>query len=389
MLVPIRTDSPLRSTPYMNWSLIALNVLVFALQAMSPEKSQRFLLNPRSPELIQYFSYQFMHGSFMHLAGNMLFLYIFGNNVNDKMGGLGYLAFYLAGGVAAGLGHVMTSPNAPVLGASGAVAAVTGAYLALFPRSNITLVYFFIFIGQFELASMYFILFFFLAQDVVMYVYDLERGGGSHVAHAAHIAGTLFGFGVCLSLLAIKLLPRDQFDVVALIQRWNKRRQYRDMVAKGYDPFGYAPKDARPEPPDAATQRAMDLRAEISEAVAHHKLDRAAALFLELKRLDPQQVLSRGVQLDVGNQLAHEGRYADAADAYEQLLRFYPNAEQVEQVELMLGLIYARYLGRYTRAKEVLQKALTRLHGEREVGLARAELERITPLAVGPGPKLD
>ena len=378
MFLPIRTDSPLRTTQYMNWVLIALNVLVFGIQQASPWRSQWYMLSPREPHLLSYFTYQFLHGGILHLFSNMLFLFIFGNNVNDKMGNLGYLAFYLAGGVFAGIGYVLTASNIPVLGASGAVAAVTGAYLALLPRSNITIVYFFYIIGSFELPSMYFILFFF-GQDLVF-----NFAGGDSVAHMAHIAGTVFGFAVCLGLLAVRLLPRDQFDVVALIQRWNKRRQYRDMVAKGFDPFGYVPRQdprAAPEPPDPATQRALDLRAEISEAVAHHNLEMAAALFLELKRLDAQQVLSRGVQLDVANQLAHEGRYVEAAEAYEQLLRYYPNSEQIEQVELMLGLIYARYLNRYGRAKEVLEKALQRLHGQREVELARAELGRIAPLA--------
>src|SRR5438552_1171066 len=142
MLLPIRTDSPLRSTPWMNWLLIAGNALVYGLEVADARyglhlglASNRFLLSPVMPELRQYFTYMFLHASPAHLIGNMLFLYIFGNNVNDKMGNLGYLALYLAGGIAAGVGFVLTqSGGMPVLGASGAVAAVTGAYLVLFPR---------------------------------------------------------------------------------------------------------------------------------------------------------------------------------------------------------------------------------------------------------------
>jgi hypothetical protein len=206
------------------------------------------------------------------------------------------------------------------------------------------------------------------------------------VAHFAHIGGAVFGMGVCLAMLAVQLLPRDQFDVLALIQRWNKRRQYRDLVSKGYDPFGYLPK-VRPEPAaepaDPALQRLQDLRAEISEALAHHNHPHAALLFLELRRLDPQQVLSRQAQLEVANQLASQQRYDEAADAYEQFLRHYANFEQIEQVELMLGLIYARYLRRYDRAKQLLIGAAARLHGEREVEMARAELRRIEPYLIG------
>jgi outer membrane protein assembly factor BamD (BamD/ComL family) len=91
-------------------------------------------------------------------------------------------------------------------------------------------------------------------------------------------------------------------------------------------------------------------------------------------------VLARQAQLDVANQLAGQQRYPLAAEAYESFLRQYPKFEQIEQVELMLGLIYARYLAQYARAKECLVHALARLHNERESAMARAELTRIEPL---------
>ena len=130
------------------------------------------------------------------------------------------------------------------------------------------------------------------------------------------------------------------------------------------------------------------MRAEISEAIAHHNLERAAALYLELRRLDPQQVLSRQAQLDVANQLNSQQLYPDAAEAYEAFLRTYPKFEQIEQVELLLGIIYARYLQQYDRAKGLLVKAIARLHGERELSMAKAELRRIEPLTVQTGPAL-
>jgi len=94
-------------------------------------------------------------------------------------------------------------------------------------------------------------------------------------------------------------------------------------------------------------------------------------------------VLSRQAQLEVANQLASQQLYAEAADAYEQFIKHYANFDQIEQVELMLGLIYARYLGAYEQAREYLLRAMARLHGEREVSLARAELARIDDL-LGP-----
>src|SRR4051812_23253918 len=107
MFLPLRTDVPLRSTPWMNWVLIFLNVAVFFAQRAFPSLNDTLKLNPRSPALYQYVTYAFLHANALHIASNMLFLYIFGNNVNDRMGHLGYLPFYLAGAVIAGAAHVM------------------------------------------------------------------------------------------------------------------------------------------------------------------------------------------------------------------------------------------------------------------------------------------
>jgi tetratricopeptide (TPR) repeat protein len=272
--------------------------------------------------------------------------------------------------------------------------AVTGAYLVLFPRANVSVIYMFILIGHIELPSWVFVLFQ-AAWDVI--------GLGQHesgVAHVAHLAGFAFGFGVSISLLAAQLLPRDQFDVWALIKQWNRRRQYRDMVAKGYNPFAYGPAgagagrgrggdDAREYPvDDPRAERVSEVRASIAAAMAHHDLPTATELYLQLRALDPEQVLSRQAQLDIANQLNAQQQYAEAAQAYESFLRNYPKFEQIEQVELMLGLIYARYLQKYDRAKEYLVKAIARLHGDRELTMAKAELVRIEPLTAQTGPAL-
>ncbi len=381
MLLPIRTDSPLRSTPYMNWVLIALNVILYVVQQQVGEAGWRsYMLFPSNPQWYGFVSYAFMHASISHLLGNMLFLYIFGNNVNDKMGNFGYLGFYLAASVAAGMGHFFSSA-APVLGASGAVSAVTGAYLILFPKSSITLIYFFFIIGSIEIPAVYFIVLYFLKD---LFGFSGQAGGG--VAYGAHIAGTVFGVILSMLLLSVHLLPRDQFDVIALFQRWNKRRQYRDMVNQGYDPFGAGPSiradrnaPAVPEKIDPKTQRISELRLAIADAVGLHELDKATSLYLLLKEIDPNQVLGRQAQLDIANQLASQQKFTEAADAYERFLTTYPNFEQIEQVELMLGLIYARYLENYDRAKLFLVRAVARLRGERELELARDELHRIEP----------
>jgi tetratricopeptide (TPR) repeat protein len=271
---------------------------------------------------------------------------------------------------------VLTS-NAPVIGASGSIAAVTGAYLILLPRSHITIGYWFIIIGIIEVPSILFI-----ALEFVLDFIGFGEGGGN-VAHAAHLSGYAFGAGTSFLLLAFRFLPRDQFDMFALFQRWNRRRQYQDMVKQGFDPFGHITSTPRAGGYDPRMERIQDVRAQISEALAHHKIEEGARYYLELHAIDPQQVLSKQNQLDVANQLFAQEVYGAAADAYEAFIKSYPKYEQIEQVQLMLGLIYARYLNRPDRARDNLQSALLRLSKQNEVDLAKAELARIQSGVVG------
>jgi membrane associated rhomboid family serine protease len=375
----------------MNWAIIGANVLAFVAQHTLAGVEDRFALYAHDPSWTAFVSYSFLHSGLGHILSNMLFLYIFGNNVNDKMGHLAYLAFYLAGAVMGGVGYVALSRDQGyVIGASGAVAAVTGAYLILFPRATVTVVYFFFLIGTFELNSLWFIGLFFI-KDLI----GLSGQAMGNVAFSAHIFGTFYGVLCCTALLGAQLLPRDQFDVLALVRQWNRRRQYRDLVNKGFDPFGYGasrtparvgPGGAAPPPLDAAAARVVELRGAVSDAIARHDMNAAVQRFTELRQADPRQVLSRQAQLDVANHLAGMQRYSEAADAYEAFLQTYPKYDQIEQVQLMLGIVYARYLAQYARAKQHLEAALSRLYGEREREMAQAELARIEPLALSQPP---
>jgi membrane associated rhomboid family serine protease len=362
----------------MNWALIAANVAAFMVQRAF-DLTDRFALDAVDPHLAHFFTYSLLHADTLHLASNMLFLYIFGNNVNDKMGHIGYLAFYLAGGIFSGVIYVLGS-DGYVIGASGAVYAVTGAYIVLFPRAHVTMLYFWFYVGVIEIPSAWFIGFFF-AKDLFM---NFSHAVGN-VAHTAHIGGAAFGCTVTAGLLASHLLPRDHFDIVALFKQWNRRRQFRDLTASGYDPFAYtgprvAVENRLPPPSHPQQDRIHEIRGQISDAIDKDDFPKAAELYIQLREIDPEQMLARQAQLDVAAQLASQQLYPQAAEAYELFLRHYRNFEQVEQVELMLGLIYARYLEKYDRAKEYLIRAMARLHGDREIRLARNELDRIEPL---------
>ena len=152
------------------------------------------------PTWLTMFTAMFMHGGFLHIIGNMLFLWIFGNNVEDSMGRPRFVAFYLLGGLAALWGQVLFSPNsdAPTIGASGAIAAVLGAYLLLYPRARVlTVVFIIFFVTVIELPAIFMLGLWFLEQ-IYFGAADLSSptGGGGGVAYWAHIGG--FAFGLAL-----------------------------------------------------------------------------------------------------------------------------------------------------------------------------------------------
>jgi membrane associated rhomboid family serine protease len=157
---------------------------------------------PTTPTWVTLFTSMFMHGGLLHLGGNMLFLWIFGNNVEDSMGPLKFIAFYLIGGLAATALQVAIDPDAtvPTIGASGAIAGVLGGYLILFPRARvITLVFIIFFVTIVELPALWILAFWFV-QQLLFGAFDLGAAGAEGgVAYFAHIGGFVFG------LLAIRL----------------------------------------------------------------------------------------------------------------------------------------------------------------------------------------
>jgi membrane associated rhomboid family serine protease len=149
------------------------------------------------PAFLTILTSMFMHGGWLHIAGNMIFLWIFGNNVEDSMGRLRYVLFYLLGGLAAALTQVAISPDAtvPLVGASGAIAAVLGGYALLYPRARVLTLFFFFFIFFLEIPAMVLLGLWIFTQFLPavgqLATPDIEGGGG--VAYWAHIGGFLFG----------------------------------------------------------------------------------------------------------------------------------------------------------------------------------------------------
>ncbi|TAF08027.1 MAG: rhomboid family intramembrane serine protease [Nostocales cyanobacterium] len=218
-MVPIKDNNPTEITPYVTYGLIIANILAFLYEASLPPQALNGFLHlaavvPRElslsfagisvnqpiPEWLTLITAQFLHGGFLHLAGNMLFLWIFGNNVEDKLGHFKYLAFYLSCGILASLTqwYFAQYSNVPSLGASGAIAGVMGAYILRFPQAEIlTVLPLGIFFPAFWIPAYFFLGFWFLQQSFYG-IASLEaptnigmEGGG--IAYWAHAGGFIFG----------------------------------------------------------------------------------------------------------------------------------------------------------------------------------------------------
>jgi membrane associated rhomboid family serine protease len=224
-MIPIRDTTPTKNFPVVNLTLIAVNAAIFLVQILQGPGLERFIyfygLVPARysvPQISSYFSpgqqlssfisFMFLHGSFWHLLGNMWSLYIFGDNVEDRLGHLRYVLFYLLCGIASGISHLLLNINSniPTIGASGAIAGVMGAYFILHPFSKILTLIPILFIPWFiEIPAFFFLGFWFILQFISA---AGAHGDVSGIAWWAHIGGFIFGI---IILKLFLLLPATGF----------------------------------------------------------------------------------------------------------------------------------------------------------------------------------
>ncbi len=203
-MFPIRDHNPSGRTPYVTYALIALNIAVFlsywplfndprALNQFYYEWAMIPRMVTEQGAYASLITSTFLHGGWMHLAGNMLFLWIFGDNIEDEMGHTRYLFFYLAAGLGAGLAHVLSAPESmvPTVGASGAIAGVMGGYLLLFPKAKVDILLFFVIIIRIIPIPAWIMLGIWFALQLFNGIGADPTTGG--VAYWAHAGGFLIG----------------------------------------------------------------------------------------------------------------------------------------------------------------------------------------------------
>ena len=220
MFIPLKDENPTSRFPYVTVFFIGLNILIFFYQILSPQGLQYYVYKmgaipyeithfktlsffPRISPPVSLITSMFLHGGLFHLFGNMLYLWIFGNNIEDFLGPIRFVLFYLFSGLGASLTHIIFNPNSqiPMIGASGAIAGVLGAYLILYPGARVlTFVFLFFFIRILPIPAAVILGLWFLAQ-----VLNIGLGGG--VAWLAHIGGFLIGIGL------IKIYSKKKYKV--------------------------------------------------------------------------------------------------------------------------------------------------------------------------------
>jgi len=220
-MIPLRDINPIRRVPIMTVILIAANVLVFLYeQTLSARGFQRLVVQYgvtplrftdgtiTASDALTVFTSMFLHDGWLHIGGNMLYLWIFGNNIEDRLGALRFVVFYFLGGLAAAALQVAIDPSSriPMIGASGAIAGVLGAYIVLYPRARVqTLIFFFIFIQVVNIPAAILLGWWFLLQLFNAFV-SIESSGG--VAFFAHIGGFIAG-AILIRVFTIGRRPDD------------------------------------------------------------------------------------------------------------------------------------------------------------------------------------
>lgn len=378
MLIPIGTDRTRRRRPRVTGTIIVLNMLVYlsalVLEAGGGSSLEVFMnklslsnAGLKQGHLWELLTYQFAHSpsDLFHLGFNMLFLWIFGSALEDRLGHVNFAIFLLMGGAVAGMAHTIDSYS-PVIGASGAVCAVTGGFLILFPLARIRIVFFFFLIGIYMIPAIWIVAF-----QIIIDLFGWLNPG-EPVAYSAHLAGYVYGFLFITALLLTRIVKSDQHDLLYILKQKRRRAEYRRVVNES-QPAGFAQRDRDPLPilaePDRDPEESRQ-RSEVLKLIRGGDFKEAQDQFRLLQINYPESVLPETMQLEIANRIQSDGDRDTAAVAYERFLKRYPSSRQAPEVRLLLAVLLVRFLNRSKDAIPLLEKAMTELTSDSHRKLA-------------------
>jgi membrane associated rhomboid family serine protease len=340
---PARDEYGVKRFPIIVLLIILINCAVFFSYAFRPEVYRAVVdtygFTPAQFSWRNIFTAMFLHGGLLHLGFNMWYLWLLGDNIEDRWGRPQFTLFYLAAGVFAALLYMAMTPekfsHIPTIGASGAIAGVLGAYAVLFPRSKITFKYFFFFLffraGEFEIYAVLWLGLWFLQQAGYSLLAASGNSAGS-VAFAAHFGGFIFG------------------AVVAAGTRLFQEARYRSNIAAGENLM------LNLLGPKPYVTRSMEEQGEIDglkrEIVNSVEADRLRASEACERMLDkyPEAVLPERVQFQIAESFERQGKTGPAVIAYRNFILNYPMSRQADNALFALGKHFLE-MGDYERAK--------------------------------------
>lgn len=349
MLIPLGTDRPNKRKTIVTKVIIAINLSIFVLMAIlanaNPELATRIndagAISRHHFQLYQPISSAFLHAGFMHIFGNMIFLLVFGPSVEDRLGRIGFTLFYLAGGAVSGLAHIAVDPH-PAIGASGAIAAVAGAFLVLFPNTRIKCFVIFFMIGVFMIPS-WWLIGLFIVLDLFAQIFSADNG----IANIAHLGGYGFGILIAWTLLITKILPKEPYDMFSLLKHKKRRADFR-AANNHFAKASVRVNDDKPVKFDPLAAKIAGARAEISSLVSSNDLSAATDVYLEmLSRFDESTkalTLHRDAQYQIASHLYQTDRRQQALDAFIRLLDAYPNDPERPIITILMARIKAHDL---------------------------------------------
>jgi membrane associated rhomboid family serine protease len=407
MFIPIGVDNPLKRVPYANWAVIAVCVLTFFVGLSSEETEHKLLVNggiwagtpqyhviisrsgtgigpapQNSTRIHQFVTHAFLHVNFWHLLGNMIFLFVFGNNINDALGHAKFIAVYLAIAVAGGLCHVLQysgqSPAVPAVGASGAIAGVVGIYMILYPRNDVKVMYFIGFYPRTFFVSSIWIILLWIGFDAAFAFFGL----GSVVAYWVHVVGFALGVGLATALLKLGWVDVGGWDIFSWVKEGTRQS---DRILGRMPRYGVALRASGPgllatggsAAPPQEYERAID------GLLAKKQIDEALRMYEEFRNAYPSRSLTERPLVALAVELARLKQRDKAVAILLTCLNAYPEGVLRDKVCLNLGLLLAGKPDHQQSAREYLETAIRITQNPRTRQIAE---EKLAQLAVHPPP---
>lgn len=360
MLIPIGVDLQLKRHPSVTYILVGLNLLIYAIQwsldrSGGPESSNEYVqslarlldqgkLSGTSFHFYSLITYQFLHASWWHVLGNMIFLLPFGKAVEDRMGHFGFAALYLGCGAIGGGLHALTSVN-PVIGASGSVCAITASFIVLAPRTRIKILLIFFIIGIYQIPSLLFVMFFILF-DTFSLLASLVGNSGGTTAWLVHLGGYVSGFCITFGLLQFGVIVSTQYDLKSMLRQFKRRKSYRKVIAQIPTQWNT---------PDQEVTPTLLLIATITQTAASGDSLAAAKQYIGALETNPSLKLDPRTMRLLGNVLLQNGKIKEGVQVFENYLLQQKNAKDRGEIALLLAAKYTRNLDNKRRAKELLE----------------------------------